>query len=398
MNRLQIPNSTFEIRDGTVVTLSGYPTIKWIVRYGWYVYEGAQYHGWYFSAIPDCTTLPVSEELLATATIVASSMRPCPPAPCPPGPCPPGPLPPGPCPPGPTAVSPAFISVQTLTDRNMLNAHGKFVPDGKLVRVNNVDGKVKYYVWDAYNSEWDETTIIETSDIINTSDDEKILSIDDHTISATLNLSTITEDDKTYIILSGVDDQEVSKLDITAFVTGGDVVDSVELVEHLVDDVPHPFIRINCTSDVGDPKYVETDVYALVSASSYYAAEGGGLVLDENTHEFAISNTVTANPTGVNVDTSITLGQPAQFKTVTYDSHGMITGEQTFNVTVSGLSGTVGSQDNSKVITYLSAEDGAVTGNTVDIVTDIDKDSTDAEISTAKAVYTTILKYMPVWQ
>ena len=39
------------------------------------------------------------------------------------------------------------------------------MPDGKIVRVNSVEGEPKYYAWSAFNDHWEELTIVFDSDI-----------------------------------------------------------------------------------------------------------------------------------------------------------------------------------------------------------------------------------------
>lgn len=183
-NQLSIPNSNEYVTEGTVVILARFPGTKWVVHHGWYTYAGRQIQGWYFSSIPSQTIIPVNEDDLQMLTVVSgqhSNVEPEPnwpyPGPFPPGPCPPGPYPPGPYPPGPIPPHPpgpgsipaivtvyekalydsAFISVPKLKDRNRLNPYT--LPDGKIVRVNNVDGEVKYYVWSKYDEEWSEILI-----------------------------------------------------------------------------------------------------------------------------------------------------------------------------------------------------------------------------------------------
>ena len=138
------------INDGSVVILSQYPNVKWLIKNGWYTYKGKQYNGWYFSSIPANNTMPVDTSDLSGITLVSG------PNCCPP---PPGPVPPGP---GPSEerfthelriqLERAWITVDTIEQRDRLNI--RHVPDGKVVKVNDVGGSVKYYSYDQSLSTW----------------------------------------------------------------------------------------------------------------------------------------------------------------------------------------------------------------------------------------------------
>lgn len=148
-----ISTSAGQILEGTIVILARYPSIKWIAHQGWYTYQGRQYMGWYFASIPAQTILPLNEEDLIGIQIVSGGSCPCPspsPTPCPP--------------PGPGGgldhvmkheLERAWITVDTREQLSLLNK--RLVPDGKIVRVNDVgDGTAKYYRYDQSNSIWTE--------------------------------------------------------------------------------------------------------------------------------------------------------------------------------------------------------------------------------------------------
>ena len=87
-----ITDSGLELRDGTIVMLVQFPGTRWVVKHGWYNYQGNQYTGWYFSSIPTQTCLPVTDEYLKMITVVNDNCG-CKPPVCPPPfpPCPPPP-------------------------------------------------------------------------------------------------------------------------------------------------------------------------------------------------------------------------------------------------------------------------------------------------------------------
>ena len=172
LNCIVVPDTGLKLYDGTIVILARFPDVKWIVHNGWYNYQGSQYMGWYFCSIPAQTILPVNDEDLRLLTVVTEDGGPsCPSESYPPyypG-CHPGPVgPPGPgcCPPPPGHHIPdwmkrelerAYITVETIAERDYLNQ--KLLPNGKLVRVNNVAGVVKYYAWNQVTQVWDEVNM-----------------------------------------------------------------------------------------------------------------------------------------------------------------------------------------------------------------------------------------------
>lgn len=168
MEQLMIPGTDIVLYEGSIVILPDYPYSKWIVKHGWYTYKNQQLNGWHFKSITDGAILSVSNVNLSTITIVAAGHRPCPPPPPGPGPrppvCGPGPMPP---------VTPlpnvgfgarqadqlrrSFITVDTIRQRDALDDGN--LPDGRICRVNNVNGKTKYYSYDVSTSSWIEQPI-----------------------------------------------------------------------------------------------------------------------------------------------------------------------------------------------------------------------------------------------
>lgn len=182
MDYLETP-SGLKLTDGSIVMLARFGSTKWVVHNGWYTYMGQQYSGWYFASIPANTVIPVNDDDLRLLTLVsdAGGCIPCPPSPYPPvPPCPPGP---GPYPtPGcdipfthqmAYELNRAWISVDTIAQRDKLNT--RLIPNGKVVRVNNVAGEVKYYVYDQAAQAWKEETFgIDTSKYVSYEEAEQI--------------------------------------------------------------------------------------------------------------------------------------------------------------------------------------------------------------------------------
>lgn len=150
MKQLIVPESGLRLNEGSIVELPQYDDIKWILRNGWYSYEGDRCQGWYVIAIGDQTILPINEIDLNLITLISANDG----CSCIPS------QPPNPnhChPPLPEhniheEVDRAFITVDTLAQRNKLN--DRLLPHGKIVRVNNVNGAIEYYEWDQVNEVW----------------------------------------------------------------------------------------------------------------------------------------------------------------------------------------------------------------------------------------------------
>lgn len=157
MKSINLPDGSGYLTDGTVVVLARFPKTKWIVHYGWYTYKCKQAMGWHFVSIPAQTTLPLSDSDLIGIEIVSGGSCPCPPDPHPPHP----PRPPRPEGPEYTEekddhLARAFISVETIFERDALEAEGD-IPDGKIVRVDECpDGESRYFIWRRAKGEWEE--------------------------------------------------------------------------------------------------------------------------------------------------------------------------------------------------------------------------------------------------
>ena len=161
---LVVPNSNDRIYNGSVVILQRLPNLRWVVHNGFYTYNGTTQNGWYLSSVPSQTNMPLFHNDLYGIRILSSDPCPCPP-PLPPGPHPP--FPPHPVPPFPPGPGPETIQY-TKADKLMVDRSRITVPnleerdklmsseliDGKVVRVNDYDGKVEYFEWDKENIKW----------------------------------------------------------------------------------------------------------------------------------------------------------------------------------------------------------------------------------------------------
>ena len=168
---LTVPGTGQQISAGTIVMLSRFPGMKWIVHYGWYTYSNQQCRGWYFNSIPANTKIPVTDEDLMMLTVISTNTNNSSGCNCYPGQSPslsPVPKPPTPPGPGGHGLSPqqafelnrSWISVDTIAMRDELSK-GRLLPDGKVVRVNRAteDNKPKYYIWNQVTEKWDDFVI-----------------------------------------------------------------------------------------------------------------------------------------------------------------------------------------------------------------------------------------------
>ena len=160
---LIVPGTSQRIVDGDVVIIQRLPLTKWVVHHGNYMYNGVMREGWYLSAIPSQTVMPLAESDLYGIVLVDKNIRPRPYPPMPPfPPCPPvPPVPPGPEP-GPDVV-PFTKEDKAILDRSMITVEDLEARDalssdklinGRVVRVNDYEGHVEYFEWDSATTTW----------------------------------------------------------------------------------------------------------------------------------------------------------------------------------------------------------------------------------------------------
>lgn len=157
---LPVPNSNIKLFAGNVVMFGTRPGISWVVHYGHYTYEYAMYNGWHFVSLPDHVIMPVIPEELETVIVIADDWNRWRPRPCPP------------CPDVAiftkeyeAQLKGAFITVEHIADRDALDP--ETIPNGKIVKVNDVSGEVKFYTWDSVNQTWVDFNIATKEDIKN---------------------------------------------------------------------------------------------------------------------------------------------------------------------------------------------------------------------------------------
>lgn len=201
MSNIIITDDGIELRDGTVVILSRFPSKKFIVHNGWYSYQGSQYFGWYLSSIPEQHTYPLNESDLVDIKVVSSCSNPhnhefnrCDGIPY--------------TPKDKYQLDRSFITVNTIEQLSKLNE--TIVPDGRIVKVNDTgDGSTSYFTYDQPNQRWvpenfgidtskyvtdDDVGSIVDSNIKNYDMSEKIASSIDEDESVRKSIESIAKD------------------------------------------------------------------------------------------------------------------------------------------------------------------------------------------------------------
>ena len=166
--------------DGNIVSIETFPDVKWVLHKGWYTFDNKLNNGWYLTSLVDKSVrpvipqeiegmvvistksnnldpnypnvLPISAEnqdvevpttsYQQTATTISSTS-------------PYGPIFPPVAPDDelvPYQVKSAFVTFPDIEARDKLDT--RQIPDGKLVRVNDVDGKTEYYAWSINANDW----------------------------------------------------------------------------------------------------------------------------------------------------------------------------------------------------------------------------------------------------
>jgi len=150
MDCIDVPESKIRLYDGNIVILKKFPDIKWVIHCGWYWYKNQQYSGWYFKSIPGGEILPTEPEDLEGIIVVSEEG--CSPKFYPPYP---------PCPRDILAkftkadykeLKSTFITVDNLKELNKISK--KDVQDGRIVKVNDVEGQTKYFKFSKELQSW----------------------------------------------------------------------------------------------------------------------------------------------------------------------------------------------------------------------------------------------------
>lgn len=224
---------------------------------------------------------------------------------------------------------------------------------------------------------------------------DKILSAEGQYLASTLSITTESgTDGKQYVILKGINGVEISKFDASDFVTAG-MLQSVTLEDRVVAGQIHKFLVMTFLVEGGRTSTIAVDLQDLVDV--YTAKAGGGLKLENNA--FSVINEVTPNY-GVNTDKNIEFNTNVTLNTIMYDSHGMITGTKEITFRIPGTSGSVGNQGaKNTLLTFVSmADNGVLSGEYLNVVSELSASSTHTQIPTAKAVYDLVDSSATRWE
>lgn len=281
MNYLKVPDSDIKLTDGSVVMLARFPGTKWVVHYGWYDYSGRRGMGWYFASIPAQTVIPVTAQDLQLIVLVDQGSKypepPAPPCPCPPRPGPgprPGPWPPVPpvppepgpdsglypAPPDPPSppgdprayfskndqflLDAAFITLPSMKYRDALPTVCN-IPDGKIVRINSVDGVTRYYAWNAPDQRWDEKFFENNAEklLVNYYDKEEVDEFIENLTNAVNALDNQTQESVT-TLQNNIDAEKTAREDaIQAEIEARVAADEAEAIARAEADEAEAFSR-----------------------------------------------------------------------------------------------------------------------------------------------------------
>ena len=186
--------NTLKLVDGNIVSIDTIQDQKWILHKGWYTWDNKLFNGWYLTSIKDATIRPVIPQEIDSMVVISTKSNNLDqnyPNVLPvqisqdgvtneqqiyvgpitsPGSYtgPHGPIFPPVAPDDelvPYQVKSAFVTFPTIKERDRLDP--RQTPDGKLVRVNDVDGKVEYYSWSITQHKWvDENFVFEERQIL----------------------------------------------------------------------------------------------------------------------------------------------------------------------------------------------------------------------------------------
>lgn len=221
---------------------------------------------------------------------------------------------------------------------------------------------------------------------------EKVIKLERGVLSSQLSITTVKEGGSTFVVLKGINGQDISRFDAAEFVKDG-MLDSVSL-KYSSDGLNHRILVMTFNTDAGKSD-IELDIQDLISV--YKAAENGGLK-EGSDNDFSIANEVTPSDGPINHNVTPGFGDTITLKAVKYDTHGLITGVGDFTFTMPAIiGGELGGAGKLMSRVTLDA-DGNLTGATIDIVTALSSASGDTQIPTAKSVWRAIEDAKTVWE
>lgn len=222
-----IPGTNIRLYDGDVVRVSKYPKSKWFIHCGWYICNTKQNYGWYLSNVKTGKVMSIDVIDLTTCTLIddykqgddyksgqeLAYTRPFTDSDA-------------------EILTRSFITVDTIEQRDNLDPHK--MANGRLVRVNDVEGAVAYYAWDENNREWTQATLGDSiPKIVGTPENPIILSTlppDTYLIYGQYKICP--EDPTTYVTLSNI----LSLVNDSEDVQYVKVIDNTSITDYVVED------------------------------------------------------------------------------------------------------------------------------------------------------------------
>ncbi len=256
-----IPGTDIRIYDSDIVKLDNKPGIKWIVHYGWYIFQEAQSFGWHLVSIVDGAVLPLSAIDLTLCSLetvktqgselydgkVVNYTRPFTQADA-------------------EIIKRAFITVETIDQRDNLDPQ-KLI-NGKLVRVNDVGGVVGYYYWDAENEKWEKADFGGSSsggipELIGTAEHPIILSEIENGLYRVIGVYKFTSDSEPI----------ATTIDHLVFTNGNNPVQIKVITEYSIRDLTVTNGQITFNNEYTTKQYVDEKISILEQQISEIISE-----------------------------------------------------------------------------------------------------------------------------
>lgn len=245
-----VPGTNIRFYDGDIIKVTKYPRSKFQIYCGWYVFENKQNFGWYLSNVKTGKVLPLDTIDLTTCSLVTSEAqgsvyksgpelqytRPFTDADF-------------------EMLNRSFVTLDTIEQRDSIDP--KKLVDGKVVRVNDVEGVPAYFEWDALTRTWEP---IEYSDsvkrVIGTHDNPVILSELDPDVYLVYGQYKISPNDPTMYITFADILSVVNREDEKALIK---VMDDKSITDYIVEDESVTLVSIYATTDYIDHTYAKID-------------------------------------------------------------------------------------------------------------------------------------------
>lgn len=238
---LVIPGTNIRLYDNDIIKISAEPNTKWIVHSGWFIYDNVQNYGWYFTSIRDGKILPASIIDLTLCTLVTvktqgseicdgkvvNYTRPFTLADA-------------------EILNRSFITLDSLEQRDNLDK--KKLINGKMVRVNNVEGPASYYAWNAEKQSWEFLEVFGIPELVGTTGNPIILSELE---------SGLYRVKGTYKISPAHPTTYLTAIDHLAFVAEGEDVNIKVITEHNITDYIVEGDEVTFVNNYATVKYVE---------------------------------------------------------------------------------------------------------------------------------------------